>query len=86
MKMIVCAVKDRASDAYARPLFVRSQGEAMRSFQDEVNRQAEDNQLYNHSDDFDLYELGDFDDNSGKFTLHDQPKVLCLGKQVKIAK
>ncbi len=85
MKMIVCSVKDRASDAFARPMFVRSSGEAIRSFSDEVNRKADDNQLYTHSDDFDLYELGEFDDNLGKFTLHDQPKVLSLGKQVRIA-
>jgi hypothetical protein len=86
MKLTLCTVKDRAADAYGRPMFVRSIGEAIRSFSDEVNRQAEDNQLYNHSDDFDLYELGEFDDNTGLMSLHDQPKLVSLGKQVKITK
>jgi hypothetical protein len=58
-------------------------GVAIRSFQDEVNRNAEDNQMYAHPDDFDLYELGIFDDFDGKFDLHEAPKLLALGKQLK---
>lgn len=83
MKLTLCTVKDRAADAYGRPMFVPSTGIAIRSFSDEINRQSADNQMYNHSDDFDLYELGEFDDNTGLFSLHDQPKLLTLGKQVK---
>nr|QJB18862.1 MAG: nonstructural protein [Microvirus sp.] len=83
MKLTLCTVKDRAADAYGRPMFVPSTGIAIRSFSDEINRVAEDNQMYNHSDDFDLYELGEFDDNTGLFSLHEQPKLLTLGKQVK---
>jgi hypothetical protein len=39
--------------------------------------------MYAHPDDFDLYELGIFDDFDGKFALHEAPKLLALGKQVK---
>jgi len=85
MIQFICTVKDRAADAFGRPMFVPSTGVAIRSFSDEINRNNADNQLYNHPDDFDLYELGQFDDNTGLFTLHDQPKLLSLGKQVKIA-
>jgi hypothetical protein len=85
MKQIICTVKDRAADAYGRPMFVPSAGVAIRSFSDEINRNNADNQLYNHPDDFDLYELGEFDDNTGMFALHEQPKLLSLGKQVKIS-
>jgi hypothetical protein len=65
-------------------MFVPSVGVAIRSFSDEVNRKDPENQLHNHPDDFDLYELGEFDDNTGLFALHEQPKLLSLGKQVKI--
>jgi len=85
MKQIICTVKDRAADAYGRPMFVPSAGVAIRSFSDEINRNNAENQLYNHPDDFDLYELGEFDDNTALFTLHEQPKLLSLGKQVKIS-
>ena len=84
MKLNLCSVKDRAADAYGRPMFVPSTGVAIRSFSDEVNRADAENQLYNHPDDFDLYEFGVFDDNSGQFEIYDQPKLLSLGKQVKI--
>lgn len=86
MKLTLCTVKDRAADAYGRPMFVPSTGVALRSFSDEINRQDPENQMYNHSDDFDLYELGTFDDDTAQFSLHDQPKLLTLGKQVKIPK
>ena len=84
MKLVLCSVKDRAADAYGRPMFVPSTGVAIRSFSDEINRQADDNQLYNHPDDFDLYEFGEFDDNNGQFVIYEQPKLLSLGKQVKL--
>jgi hypothetical protein len=84
MKLNICSVKDRAADAFGRPMFVPSTGVAIRSFSDELNRSDADNQLYNHPDDFDLYEFGTFDDNTGLFDLYDQPKLLSLGKQVKI--
>jgi hypothetical protein len=85
MILNICTVKDRAADAFGRPMFVPSTGVAIRSFSDEINRNNADNQLYNHPDDFDLYELGTFDDNTGLFSLHEQPKLLSLGKQVKIS-
>lgn len=84
MRLIMCAVRDRAADAYARPMFVPSVGIAIRSFSDEVNRKAEDNQMYNHADDFDLYELGEYDDETAKFMILDTPKQLAIGKQVKV--
>ena len=83
MKMIVLTIKDRAADAYGRPFYVPSVGVAIRSFQDEVNRASEDNQMFHHPDDFDLFELGAFFDDSGLFELFDTPKLLMLGKQAK---
>ena len=47
-----------------------------------MNRSAADNQLNKHPDDFDLYLLGQFDDNSGSFIAED-PVVLVRGKDVK---
>jgi len=84
MLLVVCSIKDRAADAYGRPFYVPAVGVAIRSFQDEINRSAADNQMNQHPDDFDLFEFGTFDDNSGLFDLHDVPKLLSLGKQVKV--
>jgi hypothetical protein len=83
MKHIICTVYDRAAETYARPMFVPSIGVAIRSFTDEVNRNDSNNQLFNHADDFDLYELGEFDDQTSRIFMLDLPKVLILGKQAK---
>jgi hypothetical protein len=83
MKQIICTVYDRAAETYGRPMFVPSIGVAIRSFTDEVNRNHADNQLFNHPDDFDLYELGEYDDQTSRITSLELPKVLILGKQAK---
>ena len=77
----VFIVKDRASDSFGIPMFLMAKGQAIRSFSDEVNRAAEDNQLYKHPDDFDLYFVGEFDSDSGEFDC-DAPIVLVRGKDV----
>lgn len=84
MKMVICSIRDSAADAYGRPFFLPSVGVAIRSFTDEINRPAEDNQIYQHPEDFDLFELGVFDDSNAKFELHDVPKQLALGRQIKV--
>lgn len=83
MVLVIVAVKDRAADAFMRPFFVPTPAMAVRSFMDEVQREAVDNQLFHHSDDFDLYEIGIFDDSTGRITSHEDMKVLMLGKQAK---
>lgn len=84
MIMVCVSIKDRAADAFGRPAFVASLGVAVRSFTDEVNREGADNQMYAHPDDFDLYDIGTFDDATCVFELHDFPKVIARGKDVKI--
>ena len=81
MKMAIFCVHDRATQVFGTPMFLLSKGQAIRSFSDEVNRAAEDNQLYRHPDDFDLYELGDWETETGEFFPH-APVVLVRGKDV----
>lgn len=69
MKMQVLAVHDAASGVFARPIFVASIGVGIRMFGDEVQRQAADNEMFKHPEDFSLFHLGEFDDNSGCFDL-----------------
>ena len=82
MLQFVVSVKDRAADIFNRPFFVPHRNVAVRDFTDEVNRSAADNQLNKHPDDFDLYLLGVFDDNTGTFALEEQPVVLVRAKDV----
>jgi hypothetical protein len=84
MLSVIVSVKDSAAEAFGRPMYLQSLGVAIRSFTDEVNREDKDNQLFNHPDDFDLYELGVFDDSLGRYELRDNPTVIVRGKDVKI--
>jgi hypothetical protein len=84
MKMVIVSIMDTAAGAYGRPAFVASEGVAVRQFQDEVNRSSEDNQLYKHPDDFQLFYLGVFDDNTGGIDLLAQPKLIARAKDVMI--
>lgn len=81
MHLFVVSVKDRAADVFNRPFFVPHRNVAIRDFTDEVNRSAVDNQLNKHPDDFDLYLLGEFNDNTGEFSIS-QPQVLVRAKDV----
>ena len=81
MLLFVVSVKDRASDLFNRPFFVPHRNVAVRDFTDEVNRVAADNNLNKHPDDFDLYLLGEFDDNKGEF-FNLTPQVLVRAKDV----
>lgn len=83
MKMKIYAVRDRATDQYGTPMFFVASGQAMRSFTDEINRAEKDNQLYQHPDDFDLYELGEYETNTGKFETK-EPEMKVIGKDVKL--
>jgi hypothetical protein len=82
MLQFVVSVKDRAADVFNRPFFVPHRNVAVRDFTDEVNRSAADNQLNKHPDDFDLYLIGTFDDNTGTFSMEEQPVVLVRAKDV----
>lgn len=80
MRFEVVAVLDAAVGGYSRPFFTPSIGAAVRSFIDEVNRQADDNQMSKHPQDFSLYHLGSFDDSTGEL-LPCQPELVSRGSQ-----
>lgn len=82
MIKIVMSVRDRAADTFSQPMFLPAVGVGVRIFTDEVNRAAEGNQAYAHPEDFDLYELGTFDDSTGVFTCLDRPRQVAIGKDV----
>lgn len=81
MILKVVAIYDNASQAYGRPVFVPALGQAVRSFNDEVNsKEATD--LARHPEDFELYHLADFDDSTGRFVGVEVTR-LARGQDVK---
>jgi hypothetical protein len=83
MILFVFAVRDRATDQFGTPMFLVNSGQAIRSFADEINREAADNMLYRHPDDYDLYSMGSFDSSLGLFNTK-VPEMVSIGKNVKL--
>ncbi len=74
MKLNVYSIFDTASGLYSRPFFTQSDPEAMRSFTD-IAVDA-DHPIGKHPEDYSLFRLGTFDDDSGKLNKED-PECLC---------
>lgn len=81
MRQIVVSVFDQAANVFARPFCVPSLGLALRSFSDEAVRQAPDNPMWAHPQDFALFHLGEFDDEQGRFQLLDAPVRIATASQ-----
>lgn len=84
MRFKVCTIRDRAADVYSQPFFVPSIGIAIRHFGDEINRSADNNQLFRHAEDFDLFLLGEWDDSDGSFDSC-RPQQIAVGKDLKVS-
>lgn len=78
---VVCAIRDRAMDAFMQPVFVPAIGLAVRSFSDEVNRA--DSPMCNHPEDYDLYEIGAYHDEFGKLVPLENVRMIAVGKDLK---
>lgn len=77
----VVAVRDRKLGAFLRPFTVPSLGVAIRGFQDELNRP--DGEMHKHPDDYDLYHLADFNEDTGEFIQsQDSPTQIAGGGQL----
>lgn len=79
------SVYDSKAEAYMRPWFARSTGEAIRSFSDEVNSSSKESGLAHHPEDFILYELGTWDEISGVVEVLEKARAVTSGIDVKRA-
>jgi len=86
MIQTVCSVFDSAAGVFGRPFFVAKSGQAVRSFSDEIQRQAPDNELNRHPEDFTLYEIALFNDENGVFQPFNPANVLIRGKDCVVSK
>lgn len=77
MKMKLLAVLDVQAQAFNRPIFVVAVGVGTRLIADEVNRAAADNPLFNHTEDFRVFDVGSWDDQTGLFSCPPQPVLIC---------
>ena len=80
------SIRDSKAEIYNRIWCLTTHGEAERAFRDLANDDG--TTVGKHPEDYDLYYLGKFDDNSGKFEPVDSPehivKAVNLVKQLKL--
>lgn len=81
MQLKVFSIRDAAAEVFNPPFYKRAMGEAERDFMNLAN--DEKSNLYQHPEHFDLYYLGDYDDNSGKFFPLDTPQHIVKAISVK---
>lgn len=82
MKMAIVSLRDRKVEAFGRPVFVHTEAAAIRSLGDEVNGGGGED-LAKHPEDFDLYAIGVFDDESGIITAYEIPRHICAASDLK---
>lgn len=80
MEYKICAIKDRSIEAYINVHVVRAEGQAIRQFMDALADQKTGT-LHTHPDDYDLYCIGHYDDNTGHITP-ETPRKIADGKQL----
>jgi len=77
------SVRDTASGAFGYPFVAPHVGLAVRAFGDEANGSRGDNDLTRHPEQFDLYQIGEFDDVTGVVTPLDLPKLVTNAAALK---
>lgn len=84
-RYVVISIKDLSAQIMGMPAFVAHRNIAIRQFTDAVNRKDTErqNDLFAHADDFELYELGYYEDTEGSFDLYPKPELISQGKHVK---
>lgn len=76
-------VYDSKSETYSSPTANPARGQAIRSFGDAVNTGS--SVLSTHPEDFTLFEIGEFDDQTGLLKAYDAKISVANGADVKVS-
>jgi hypothetical protein len=82
MQTKVYSIYDEKVRAFASPFFMPNDAVALRAFADNVNK--EDSSIHEHPEDYTLFCLGNFDDQTGE--ISSEKKSLGNGVQFKSVK
>lgn len=81
-KMKLFASHDKKAEQFMQPFCAHHAGIAVRGFEDAILRSSTPTDISNHPEDFDLYELGEFDGDTGRLTPLDAPQMILQGSLV----
>lgn len=71
MQLKMYSIRDSKAEVFNLPFYKKTPGEAQRDFETLVNDGK--STVNQYPSDFDLYEIGHYDDNTGKVVPHDTP-------------
>ena len=74
-KVILFAVRDGKGETYGTPFVKASRGEAERTFTQ--LRRDKSTVVAQFPEDFDLFEIGEYEADTGKVTGYDSPRHMC---------
>lgn len=83
MILNVYSIRDRATASFGPPIFMATNGQAIRAFSDLVNAKGSKDLAHTHPEDFDLYHFGTWCDQTGSFDCT-QPRQVAVGKDMVI--
>lgn len=72
---IIFSIRDKKMETFNRPFTMPAAGAAIRAFQDEVNNAG--SEMNKHPEDYELYDIGTFDDELGQITANSRPLKLA---------
>lgn len=81
MQLKVYSIHDQKCEIFNTPYFQVTHGEAERNFKSLVNDKK--SKVADHPEDYDLYYLGEYDDNKGHFKTLDTPQHMLKAIEVK---
>lgn len=79
MKQNVFAVYDSKAEMFNQPMFFKAVPEALRAFEDECNRP--ESALAKHPDDYTLFQIGEYDVETGLLTPLTTPNSYGLARE-----
>ncbi len=71
----IVSVRDTVAETYGRPFMASNIPSAIRSLSHEINS-PDAGSLHSNPGDFELYSLGEFDDQTGLITVY-EPRLVC---------
>lgn len=82
MRVGIFSIHDSAAAAFLQPFFAGNETVAKRSFSQAINEESEQNSFFKHFQDYSLFSVGYFDDQTGEITP-EKPQHLGNGATFK---
>lgn len=81
MKNLIFTIFDSKAEAFTKPFFMATVGTAIRAFSDAL--QDEKSDFARHSEDYTLFQIGEFDELKGVLTSLPSPRSIVSAVEIK---